>query len=534
MSSSPSRAAQKVLSQNLNGFPYHPIVFHLDLCILSYQLYAQSLTWPFDPYYEDLNNLIWDRKNSMVDIENWAKKKGKEQVTNQTGLDSYRGPGVLGGFENNPNHDPIIYRYDLLHPWSHALCMPQERWVKYMTPDAITKQIKDVFVAYRKTNAPADKVVLDQIIPQQIDSNPNAQDVILVFEGGTGDRGEPGQPASQSLMGFVMMRYKENSDSFDLHVVFRGSRSGSVARAFFDALSDKNASGSPDWITDMCFDRIGPSEGGSPISTIGKVNRGFVKSMESVYPQLFRCFEKVATLSPNRNPDNIFVSGHSLGGALAQHFVSSVLIGSEYGPNGTGKAMPDSMQNWPWKHIKLCTFGGPRAGDKTWAKHLTETNLSSEFFSSYVDPIDRDALSLTDESVLSRMTNPNKPVGFRVLISNDPITTGIISGGKHVGTTLYLDDIGFIPNPPNPYSHEPTEMRKLMISSLSDPRIPATAWQYLKLEELTPNRDDSNRGSVEEYKKLADSIQEYYRSSNQWFDDTTFKKDFEEFCKIIE
>ena len=50
-------AAAKVQQQSIGDLPYHSLVYHLDLSILAYQLYSQSLVWPFDPYYEDLNNL---------------------------------------------------------------------------------------------------------------------------------------------------------------------------------------------------------------------------------------------------------------------------------------------------------------------------------------------------------------------------------------------------------------------------------------------------------------------------------------------
>ena len=35
--------------KDLGSFPYHPLVYHLDLSILAYHLYGQSLVWPFDP-----------------------------------------------------------------------------------------------------------------------------------------------------------------------------------------------------------------------------------------------------------------------------------------------------------------------------------------------------------------------------------------------------------------------------------------------------------------------------------------------------
>jgi len=58
-----------------------------------------------------------------------------------------------------------------------------------------------------------------------------ARDVLLVFEGGTGDKGDPGQPSSQSLMGFVLLRHAPTGDHYDVHVTFRGNRSGSAGRA---------------------------------------------------------------------------------------------------------------------------------------------------------------------------------------------------------------------------------------------------------------------------------------------------------------
>jgi hypothetical protein len=30
----------------VSDFPYNPLVYHMDLSILAYQLYAQSLVWP--------------------------------------------------------------------------------------------------------------------------------------------------------------------------------------------------------------------------------------------------------------------------------------------------------------------------------------------------------------------------------------------------------------------------------------------------------------------------------------------------------
>ena len=93
--------------QNLGGFPYHPLVFHLDLSILTYQIYSQSLVWPFDPYYEAMDSR---RDQVMQGVHDWAKRHGDDPSQRQI-LTAYRGLGVLGGFANNLRHDPIIYNY---------------------------------------------------------------------------------------------------------------------------------------------------------------------------------------------------------------------------------------------------------------------------------------------------------------------------------------------------------------------------------------------------------------------------------------
>ena len=71
-----------------------------------------------------------------------------------TGMNAYRGPSVLGGFVNNPLHDPILYNYARLHPWSHSnITNADGQWIEYMTPKVTTERIKDVYVAYRKIGA---------------------------------------------------------------------------------------------------------------------------------------------------------------------------------------------------------------------------------------------------------------------------------------------------------------------------------------------------------------------------------------------
>lgn len=511
--------------KSLGSFPYHPLVYHMDLSILAYQLYGQSLVWPFDPYYEEMGDA---RDQFISKVHAWAKTKGVVQLSKTSVLDTYRGPGILGGFANNTLHDPILYNYNRIHPWSSStLTNALGRWVEYMTPREITGRIKEVYIASRNTGGLDGEVELKQIIPKRDERAKGAADVLLAFEGGTGDKGELGESASQSLMGFVLMRTKPGG-RYDVHITFRGSRSGSASRALLQALSNKNSAGNPDWITDMGYNRIVAGQGAELITTTSAVSRGFATSTKSILAQLFRSLIKIADIKQGVSPDNIYVTGHSLGGALAQHFSSAILLGNRYGPNGAGNGMPTMLKNWPWKQIKLITFGAPRAGDKRWAKTLTQSGLDSEFFSSMLNPIDRNALVVTDKRIVSRLLDSNRPAGYRVLISNDPISTEKVGGGgKHVGKTIYVNvpKLWDLLPPPDFEAHEPEKIRKYMVDSLSDPRTPAIAWRYRKLKEIAPDLNTEKRGSAKEIMKLAAGIKRYYSDNGVWLDNSAFDRD---------
>lgn len=529
-------SAETVRQQDLGGMPYHPLVYHLDLCVLSYQLYGQSLVWPFDPYYEDLNNWDWDRTKHIQRIRSWAVAKGREQVRRGTGLESYRGPGVLGGFPDNANHDPILFRYDRLYPWSDAVTNPANRWTEYLTPKKITRQVRDVYVCYRVTGGKRGDVAIERLPVRSRKPERGARDILLSFEGGTGDKGEPGQPASQSLMGFVLVRHHGSGGDYDLHIAFRGSRSGSAGRAVIQGNWTEDAKGNPDWITDLGYTYLAAEEGGAHVATRGKVSRGFAKSMEDNLPQAIRSLREVAELKSGRRPSRIYVTGHSLGGALAQHFVSAVLMGDRYGPNGSGSSMPANLRSWPWEEIKLVTFGAPRAGDAEWARTLTADYLDTEVFSTAIDPYDRTALPVAHPSIVPRLIDEERPAGFRVLLTQDPISTSKVIGGKHVGRSVYIDK----PNVAKMFmawsfkAHEPSKTRDHMLACLDDPRIPPRAWGYQEMSELNPGRIDKMRGSVEEYQKLRLAVGRYYRDRNQWFDNAAFERDFEIYKSLLQ
>jgi len=509
---------------DLGTFPYHPLVYELDLAILAYQVHAQSMVWPIDPYYEEhAGTLGTPRDTFMALVRGWAGERGPSQIAALAGLDAYRGPGVLAGLPDNPTHDPILYNYSRIHPWSSAISNNDGRWTEYIAPDAITRRIRDVYVAARPIGGDGSTVAVSQVAPGRVDSDPDASDVLCAFEGGTGDKGLTGEPASYSLMGYVLARDTGNG-SFDVHVVFRGSRSGSAWRAINEAFSENEAKGNPDWITDLGWDKIQLAE----VSAVGGVDRGFAHAMDYALPGAFQCLATIAQLRGSA-PAAVYVTGHSLGGALAQHFASAVLLGNAYGPAGAGPAMPAALAGWPWPQLKLVTFSAPRAGDYPWASELSQRALASGLYDpGPVETVDADAHVILDPGIVTRLVDPAQPAAFRVLISTDPVTTTHFGGdGTHVGTTVYVngrslvDWLGVI----NPDDHEPMNVRKDMVDAFADPSIPPLAWAYHPLADFVPDRDQGQAGTAAEMQKLANGLAAYYADRGLYFDAGAFAAD---------
>lgn len=518
-------AAAAVRRQEIGDLPYHPLVYHLDLSIFAYQLYSQSLVWPFDPYYEELA-LGVDRRDAFMGIvRDWARDVGRDQ-TDSPSDDALRGPGALSGFPDNPTHDPILYQYSRLHPWSPSITNDIGKWIEYRTPAAVTDPIAEVHVCTRTTGEPEGAVTVTPLPGRDTGALPGARDVLLVFEGGTGDKREPGQPASQSLMGFALFRFGDD-DVFDLHVTLRGSRSGSASRAALEAASTDSPEGNPDWITDL---GVRPIEVPA-ISEVGLVSRGMSRTVESIFPQLFGCLDVVGRETVDGAPRTITVTGHSLGGGLAQHLVSALVLGDAYGPGGD--AMPESLRSWPWAQVKLITFGAPRVGDTPWAQALTEDALDASFFGERYT-YDYDAIGVTDPAIVPRLLDPERPAAYRVLVPTDPISTSFIVPGSHVGESVYVAQPAET-SPPDGEDHEPRVIRSYITDTLRDPeRIPEDVWRYVELDTWSPDRDATRAGSRDEYEKLVDANLRYYEEAGAWFDSEAFLAGVDAFYGLLD
>jgi hypothetical protein len=351
----------------------------LDLCILAYHLYSQTLYWPLDPYYEQ-------SADDRVDFMNHIRQNYTPTKFPKAQFPHLSGPGAIRGLPTNPTLDPIICDYSLMCPWRPSVTRPnaeKEGWIVFDTPRAITDRIGSIAMFYHKDwrtfgNTPPGTA------PDLQAPRPNApgiaRDVLCCFEGGTGGmtHGLVSQTAAAqrdhawSMMGFVLARHKdETQNDYDVYIVFRGSRSGELRKT--ESLGGR---GNPDWVTNLnSVISVGSLIDDRVISPVGKVCNGFSYCVSTMLHTIMECLAYVQIQKGNNPPQKIYVTAHSLGSSLAVHFTSAMLMGEEHGFQTAGTKMPQAIRAWPWAKRTLITFAQPPVGNKDFTVGLENFSL---------------------------------------------------------------------------------------------------------------------------------------------------------------
>jgi Lipase (class 3) len=343
---------------------------------------------------------------------------------------------------------------------------------------------------------------------------PAATDLLCCFEGGTGAiRGAsaPQQYAGWSLMGFVLARTVTDVElklsnprpqgsqpiGYDLYIVFRGSRSGKL-RPQEAGWKEK---GNPDWVTDFDLFKLVEDK---DISALGSVCRGFGTSLKTMLPTVLKAIEDIAS-QKGEPPRAIYVTGHSLGAALACHFTSAMVCGTKYGPRGAGTAMPDAVKGWPWSSIQLVTFSSPVVGGKTF-QHRFDRSIGSRRVWLDGDPITserrhymvglpywvrrRDEDDLKSKTVLVKRSSHEPYLVRRNLILSElkdmPAGTGTLTG---VPAGTGKDD-----------TEEPWKLCKFCGEMIDHLESLATK-QHFKVKDLFPDFTDNFRSYLEIFQK---------------------------------
>ena len=333
---------------------YQPLVHDLDLCVLSYQVYNQTLRWPLDPWYERWSRLGSSRRDNMIAAVH-------DLVTGRADL---RGPGsTRTGWPSNPRLDPIVTDYSALRPVRPCFTQDGVAYRLFATPKAITERIREAVVceygeAPRLADIPDSGAPFLGATVVNPDAVEGAADRLHAFEGGTG--GIEGNPPAWGLAGIVLER-DLGDGRYAVHVAFRGSQSGSAYRAAYEGFVEEG--GNPDWVTDTeVFKMVADSR----FSTRGLMVRGFRDATASALGTLLACLAAIDARR-GRAPDQIRVTGHSLGGALATQFVAAMTTGTLRG------VVPGDVASWPWDATALTTFGAPKVGDDEFARSFDRT-----------------------------------------------------------------------------------------------------------------------------------------------------------------
>jgi hypothetical protein len=388
-------------------------VFNLDLCVLAYHVYNQSLLWPLDPWYETWSRIGSSRRDNMLTAVH-------EVVAHQSGS---RGPGsTRAGWPTDHHLDPVISDYQQIRPWVPCISRDDVGHRLFIADDTTMQRIREVVVseytdypglpdtAAGTASDPANGTAAFTTRLENPTAHSEAADRLYAFEGCTG--AIEGRPGAWGLLGIVLERDLGNGD-YDVHIVYRGSQSGDAYRAAFEGFVGER--GNPDWVTDMEFVKMVEDERFAPT---GSVVRGLRDSTLSSLGTLLHCLAEI-NATRSRPPKTVHVAGHSLGGGLAIQLAAAFAVGN------MASSLDAELPNWPWQQTELTTYGAPKAGDDDFAEHFDRTVAAAT----------------------------------RILVDGDPITK--LPLNAHVGTELRLrsDFSGTV-------NHEPAVIRDCLIAAL--------------------------------------------------------------------
>jgi hypothetical protein len=312
---------------------YNELVYHLDLCTLSYHLYAQTLVWNVDPFYETQVLKFSERRNEFIVL---AKKRKKQ----------------LGWFQNHL--DPIYHQFEYIDPSKHTFNRAEVKdWQVFEPQTKITDQLKKVFVMppLKDDN---DEAGLS-IVEAKPKFNGNGHSSLYCFNGKSGQRNKKNnEDGNISMFGFVLHHKSSAKDPGTIHIVFRGSRSGSPYRNF------PTKAYNPDWVSDLQLTDLIPDALICDVKD-AKVSFGFSEVLKSCWLYIKKIFQEIHAKNDEKAPHKIFVAGHSLGGALGMHFAAAMNAGKL-------SEKETELKHWPWSELKLFTYGAPPAGNEVFGQ----------------------------------------------------------------------------------------------------------------------------------------------------------------------
>lgn len=430
----------------------------LELCRFSYKMYAQTVKFPFDPFFEA------DAKHTDTKL-NITRKRMMAYIHDNV-------------FHTPPNDDkrkfdPIQYRLDAPPNPSKSVVYRGEIDNSYLVfvPGTWDKKIGE-YAGFdlRGNKLPA---------PTSLDSG-NCR--CGYFQGQTGMTVTHPNSGWTSFLGAVI--YEPATKT--AYIVFRGSRSGNGGRAAKGA--QFYSAGSPDWVTDMNhlkeaepfnpnFD-FGDSAGRSDL----RLAAGFWKSYTSSHESMEKAF---AYAVGGGEVNSICVTGHSLGGALAQcayiHLCSSPRIKTRL------KLSADVF-------IECYPIAAPPICLGVASQHWISRNANASNVHHYYCPYD--AVHACDLVLGGLETKVAKVVGAR-----HPLTSPY-----HFGSQLALNSPARFPD-----AHEPFAIWKAMWDGGTAPK---EFWQKIELDTLNSRVSSASTEDPIEKSKILGAINDSFSAAD--------------------
>ena len=407
----------------------------MELCRFSYKMFAQTVAFPFDPFFEadarNTNNLGQiTRKRMMAHIH--------DTLGTRPGTDIRKFDPIQYRLTAPPNPElSVVYRGETDNRY---LVLPPGTWD-------------------RRIGAYAGFDLRGTELAGAAVNGGNCR--CGYFQGKTGMTAQHPNSGWPSFLGAAIF----DPDTHTLYIAFRGSRSGNGFRALTRA--QIYSEGNPDWVTDMNHlkEQTPFNPGFGPPHL--KLATGFWKAYVSANLSMEAAIRYAIR---GGNVRAVCVTGHSLGGALAQsaylHLCHSPRIKNRVGldPNVV-------IECYPMAAPPICLG----VESQHWVSRNANASNVHHFFCPY-DAVHACSLVLTSGAT----------VGTKVTGARHPLTTPY-----HFGSQVALDSAATFPD-----AHEPLEIWKGMWRGVEGENgvAPTGFWQTVELDTL----NSRVRGTVDD------------------------------------
>lgn len=394
----------------------------LEACRFSYKMYAQSCQYPLDPFFESHGASDSARNRLMAAVHGDYRTSSDITKFDPVDYDLLRPPSPSEG---------VIYRGGIQEE-PYILLQPREfdRKISFHAGfDLAGKPVK--YGGGELAGA-------------------TGRRRCAFFQGRTGMTATWRQSGWPTWLGAVVY----DPETGKLIIVFRGSRSGNGARALMGAKF--SSAGSPDWVTDMNYLKTEAVEkfNGAQLSC------GFYYAYESCKHSLKAAIQSALG---GAAPRATYVTGHSLGGALAQ---------VAYLDLSCGDLARDLLMARPeaWSPLQCFALSAPPVIVGRASHHRLALDADVTQVMHYFCPGDAVHSSpLLDTSLIPKIMR----VGGWVLENfSHPLTSPV-----HIGSEIALESRSLFPE-----SHEPRDVFK----GLNAGTLDETFWPTFTFAHTSP------------------------------------------------